>query len=64
MSLRRKRSLHKIPNPERFEYGALLNVRGGNAMSVLSAVQIVESFWSDVWVARNPGAVDRYVVED
>ncbi len=26
MSLRRKRSLHKIPNPERFEYGALLNV--------------------------------------
>jgi hypothetical protein len=33
-------------------------------MSVLSAVQIVESFWSDVWVARNPGAVNRYVVED
>ena len=29
-------------------------------MSVLNAVQIVESFWADVWVARNPEAVDRY----
>ena len=27
-------------------------------------MQIVESFWSDVWVARNPDAVDRYVVDD
>jgi hypothetical protein len=33
-------------------------------MSVLNAVQIVESFWADVWVARNPGAVDRHAVED
>src|SRR5580692_1096798 len=33
-------------------------------MSVLNAVQIVESFWADVWVARNPEAVDRYVVDD
>jgi hypothetical protein len=28
-------------------------------MSVLNAVQIVESFWADVWVARDPEAVDR-----
>lgn len=33
-------------------------------MSILNAVQIVESFWADVWVARNPDAVDRYVVDD
>ena len=33
-------------------------------MSVLNAVQIVESFWPDVWVARNPEAIDRYVVDD
>jgi hypothetical protein len=33
-------------------------------MSVLNAVQIVESFWADVWVARNPEAVDHYVVDD
>jgi hypothetical protein len=33
-------------------------------MSALNAVQIVESFWADVWVARNPEAVDRYVVDD
>jgi hypothetical protein len=33
-------------------------------VSVLNAVQIVESFWADVWVARNPDAVDRYVVDD
>ena len=33
-------------------------------MSVLNAVQIVESFWADVWVARDPEAVDRYVVDD
>ena len=30
----------------------------------LDAVKIVESFWADVWVARNPDAIDRYVVED
>jgi hypothetical protein len=33
-------------------------------MSVVNAVQIVESFWADVWVACNPDAVDRYVVDD
>jgi hypothetical protein len=33
-------------------------------MAVLNAVQIVESFWVDVWVARNPDAADRYVVDD
>jgi hypothetical protein len=33
-------------------------------MSVLNAVQIVESFRADVWVARNPEAADRYVVDD
>jgi hypothetical protein len=33
-------------------------------MSVLNAVQIVESFWADVWVARNPEAIDHYVVDD
>lgn len=33
-------------------------------MSVLDAVRIVESFWADVWVACNPDAIDRYVVDD
>ena len=33
-------------------------------MPVLNAVQIVESFWADVWVARNPEVVDRHVVDD
>jgi hypothetical protein len=33
-------------------------------MSVLNAVQIVESFWANVWVARNPEVVDRHVVDD
>src|SRR5262249_51928240 len=33
-------------------------------MSQLDAVKIVESFWADVWVACNPEAIDRYVVED
>jgi hypothetical protein len=33
-------------------------------MAVLNAVQIVESFWVDVWVARNPDAADHYVVDD
>src|ERR1700741_3509661 len=33
-------------------------------MAELDAVKIVEAFWADVWVARNPEAVDRYVVED
>jgi hypothetical protein len=30
----------------------------------LDAVKIVESFWADVWAARNPEAIDRYVVAD
>jgi hypothetical protein len=33
-------------------------------MSVLNAVQIVESFWEDIWVAGNAEALDRYVVDD
>jgi hypothetical protein len=33
-------------------------------MSALNAVQMVEPFWADVWVARNPEAVDRYLVDD
>jgi len=33
-------------------------------MPQLDAVKIVESFWADVWVARNPDAIDRYVVDD
>jgi hypothetical protein len=33
-------------------------------MSVLKAVQIVESFWADVWVARASETIDRYVVDD
>ena len=33
-------------------------------MSVLNAVQIVESFWAAVWVARNLEIVDRYVVDE
>jgi predicted ester cyclase len=34
------------------------------ASAALNSVQIVESFWADVWAGRNPDAVDRYVVED
>jgi hypothetical protein len=33
-------------------------------MFVLNAVQIVESSWEDVWLARNPEAIDRYVLDD
>jgi predicted ester cyclase len=33
-------------------------------MPQLDAVKIVESFWADVWAARNPDAIDRYVVDD
>jgi hypothetical protein len=32
-------------------------------MSVLNAVQIVESFLGRCMVARNPEAVDRYVID-
>ncbi|GAA5165900.1 hypothetical protein GCM10023214_37650 [Amycolatopsis dongchuanensis] len=31
---------------------------------MVNAVEVVESFWRDVWNARNPAAVDEYVVED
>jgi nuclear transport factor 2 (NTF2) superfamily protein len=30
----------------------------------VNSVEVVESFWHDVWNARNPEAVDDYVVED
>src|SRR3569832_41484 len=33
-------------------------------MSKLDAVTIVENFWKAVWEARNPEAVDRFVVDD
>ena len=33
-------------------------------MPQLDAVKIVESFWEDVWAARHPDAIDRYVVDD
>jgi len=33
-------------------------------MAQLDAVKIVESFWADVWAARDPDAIDRYVVDD
>nr|BAP28514.1 hypothetical protein [uncultured bacterium] len=29
-----------------------------------NAVEIVENFWRDVWQARDPEAIDRYVTED
>jgi hypothetical protein len=29
-----------------------------------NSVELVESFWRDVWSSRNPEAVDDYVVED
>ncbi|WP_156750859.1 nuclear transport factor 2 family protein [Mycobacterium sp. 852013-50091_SCH5140682] len=29
-----------------------------------SSVQLVESFWNDVWNAHDPAAVDRFVNED
>jgi steroid delta-isomerase-like uncharacterized protein len=34
------------------------------AVSFRSSVEVVESFWHDVWNARNPDAIDDYVVED
>jgi hypothetical protein len=33
-------------------------------MTKRNAVEIVENFWRDVWQARNPDAIDRYVTED
>ncbi|HWM31196.1 MAG TPA: nuclear transport factor 2 family protein [Methyloceanibacter sp.] len=29
-----------------------------------SSVALLESFWRDVWAAKNPDAVDKYVTED
>ena len=45
MSLRRKRSLHKIPDPERFEYGAVLKV-GRRKFYICFEMRFkIESFW-------------------
>lgn len=30
----------------------------------MNSVDVVESFWRDVWNAHNPEAVDDYIVED
>jgi predicted ester cyclase len=34
------------------------------AMTPEAAIALVESFWEEVWAARNPSAVDRFVTED
>jgi predicted ester cyclase len=33
-------------------------------MAKIDAVSIVENFWKSVWQARNPEAIDRFVVDD
>ena len=33
-------------------------------MSKLDSVRIVEQFWAAVWKARDPEAIDRFVVDD
>jgi steroid delta-isomerase-like uncharacterized protein len=33
-------------------------------MSGSNSVEIVEAFWDAVWNAHDPGAIDRFVVED
>ena len=33
-------------------------------MARINSVRIVEEFWAAVWNARDPGAVDRFVVDD
>jgi SnoaL-like protein len=33
-------------------------------MARLNSVKTVEEFWAAVWKARNPGAIDNYVVDD
>ena len=33
-------------------------------MTPEAAIALVESFWEEVWAARNPSAVDRFVTED
>ena len=30
----------------------------------MNSVKIVEDFWTAVWKARNPDAIDKYVVDD
>src|SRR5262249_27094210 len=37
---------------------------GRAKMSKLDAVKIVEEFWAAVWKARDPEAIDRFVVDD
>lgn len=46
-------------------------LNGGNAaelgekpMKKLNSVEIVEEFWAAVWKARDPEAIDRFVVDD
>lgn len=33
-------------------------------MKRLNSIKIVEEFWAAVWKARNPDAIDRFVVDD
>ena len=33
-------------------------------MKPLNSVKIVEDFWTAVWKARNPAAIDDFVVDD
>jgi|SRR5581483_802753 len=33
-------------------------------MKPIDSVKIVEDFWASVWKARNPDAIDRFVVDD
>jgi hypothetical protein len=33
-------------------------------MEPMNSVKIVEEFWSAVWKARNPAAIDNFVVDD
>jgi hypothetical protein len=30
----------------------------------MNSVEIVEEFWERVWKARNPAAIDNFVIED
>jgi hypothetical protein len=39
-------------------------IYSGDAHVPIGRSEIVEAFWADIWSARNPEAVDRYVVED
>ena len=33
-------------------------------MRKMNSVKIVNDFWAAVWQARNPDAIDRFVVDD